>query len=197
MESGGSEYGEGYMSEADKGFFLKGDWIVHPTYGIGQVTRIEKKRIEGKKTQFYRVEREDSTYWIPTEDIESSRSRRLASRAQFRRAIQLLHKAPRDMDPDHKKRQSRIRKVMSWGSLRGVVRVIRDLWAMQRKKQLSDTEKRAMSHFIDNLVEEWSIAEGISDEEARQDLHDLLKHSRSGPEEAGSAGQHEEVAKRR
>jgi RNA polymerase-interacting CarD/CdnL/TRCF family regulator len=101
------------------------------------------------------------------------------------------------MDPDHKKRQSRIRKVMSWGSLRGVVRVIRDLWAMQRKKQLSDTEKRAMSHFIDNLVEEWSIAEGISDEEARQDLHDLLKHSRSGPEEAGSAGQHEEVAKRR
>ncbi|MFQ5924018.1 MAG: CarD family transcriptional regulator, partial [Anaerolineales bacterium] len=148
--------------------FIIGDWIVHPTYGIGQVKRIEKKQIEGKKTRFYRVEREDTTYWLPTEEIVSSRARRLASRAQFRRAMKLLHKTPLDMDPNYNKRQSRIRKVMSRGSLRGVVRVIRDLWAKQRKKRLSDTEKRALEQFIDNLVEEWSIAEEISTEEARR-----------------------------
>ncbi len=175
------------MSEADEAF-VKGDWIVHPTYGIGQIKRIEKKQIQGQKTRFYRVEREDTTYWLPTEEIGPSRARRLATRAQFRRAIKLLRKAPQEMDPNYKKRQSRIRKVMSKGSLRGVIRVIRDLWARQRKNRLSDTEKRALEQFIDNLVEEWSIAEGISSEEARAELHDLLKDGRSQAEEAAAGG---------
>ncbi|MFQ5924040.1 MAG: CarD family transcriptional regulator [Anaerolineales bacterium] len=174
----------------------KGDWIFHPTHGIGHVKKIEKKRIEGKKTRFFRVEQEYSTYWLPIEEIESSGVRRLASRAQFRRAVQLLCRAPRDMDPNYKKRQSRIRKIMSRGSLRGVVRVIRDLWARQQKNGLSYKDKRALSHFIDNLVEEWSFAEEISNEDARLELYDLLKNGSFSLEEAGARGQLREVVKR-
>lgn len=158
-----------------KDVFTKGDWIVHPTYGIGQVKGIEKKQIEGTKTRYYRVEREDTTYWLPTEEIASSRARKLASRTQFRRAIRLLSKKPREMDENYKVRQTRIRELMRKGSLRGVTRVVRDLWARRRENRLSDTERRALEQFIDSLVQEWSIAEEITVDDARAQLHDMLR----------------------
>ena len=159
---------------ANKREYSKGDWLVHPSYGIGQVKKVEKKHIEGKKIEFYRVEGENTTYWLPVGKLEGSRVRSLASRRQFRKAIKLLKKAPRAMDPDHTKRRSRIKEVMTTGSLRSVVRAIRDLSARNSEKRLSDTERRSLEQFIDSLVEEWAIAEEIEMHEARSELKDML-----------------------
>ena len=159
--------------------YSKGDWLVHPSYGIGQVAKIEKKRIEGRKIEFYRVEGENVTYWLPVGELEASRVRRLASKKEFRKAIKLLKKTPKQMDPDHTKRRSRIKDVMSTGSLRAVVRAIRDLSARDVEKRLSDTERRSLEQFIDTLVEEWAIAEGVEMHEARTKLKAMLDSSSS------------------
>ena len=159
---------------ADGDNYSKGDWLVHPSYGIGQVKKVEKKKIEGEKIEFYRVEGENTTYWLPVGQLEASRVRRLATRRQFRKAIKLLKRTPREMDPDHTKRRSRIKEVMSTGSLRSVVRAVRDLSARNSDKRLSDTERRSLEQFIDSLVEEWAIAEGIEPHEARTELHAML-----------------------
>ncbi|MFQ5943236.1 MAG: CarD family transcriptional regulator [Anaerolineales bacterium] len=154
--------------------YSKGDWLVHPSYGIGQVKKVEKKRIEGEKIEFYRVEGEHSTYWLPVKEPEGSRVRRLATKRQFRKAIKLLKKAPKEMDPDHTQRRSRIKEVMSTGSLNSVVRAIRDLSARNTDNRLSDTERRSLEQFIDSLVEEWAIAEEIEPHEARIELQAML-----------------------
>ena len=154
--------------------YSKGDWLVHPSYGIGQVKKVEKKKIEGEKIKFYRVEGENTTYWLPVGQLEASRVRRLATRRQFRKAIKLLKRTPREMDPDHTKRRSRIKEVMSTGSLRSVVRAVRDLSARNSDKRLSDTERRSLEQFIDSLVEEWAIAEEIEPHEARAELQAML-----------------------
>lgn len=166
------------MAENGKAY-SKGDWLVHPSYGIGQVKKVEKKRIEGKKIEFYRVEGENTTYWLPVGELEASRVRRLASRRQFRKAIKLLKQTPREMDPDHLKRRSRIKEVMSTGSLRAVIRAIRDLSARDTEKRLSDTERRSLEQFIDGLVEEWAITEGIEVHEARSELQEMLEEGSS------------------
>lgn len=163
---------------ADSGeMYAKGDWLVHPSYGIGQVKKIEKKKIEGQKIKFYRVEGDNTTFWLPVGKLENSRVRRLATRRQFRGAIKLLKKTPREMDPDHLKRRTRIKEVMSTGSLRAVVRAIRDLSARDSEKRLSDTERRALEQFIDTLVEEWAITEEIDEHEARTELQEMLDDS--------------------
>lgn len=154
--------------------YSKGDWLVHPSYGIGRVTKLEKKRIEGKKIEFYRVEGEHAIYWLPVEGLQSSRVRRLASRRQFRKALKLLKRTPREMDPDHTKRRTRIKDVMTNGSLRSVVRAIRDLSARNTENRLSDTERRSLEQFIDGLVEEWAIAEEIEAHAARTELKEML-----------------------
>ena len=154
--------------------YTKGDWLVHPSYGIGQVKKIEKKNIEGSKTEFYRVEGENVTYWLPVGELEASRVRRLSSKKEFRKAIKLLKKTPKAMDPDHTKRRSRIKDVMATGSLRSVVEVVRDLTARDHEKRLSDTERRSLEQFVDTLVEEWAIAEEIEQHEARTELKAML-----------------------
>ena len=159
---------------AKKREYAKGDWLVHPSYGIGQVKKVEKKNVEGRKIEFYRVEGENVTYWLPVGELQASRVRRLASKKEFRKAIKLLKRKPKEMDPDHTKRRSRIKDVMATGSLRAVVRVIRDLSARDSEKRLSDTERRSLEQFIDTLVEEWAIAEEIDQHEARTELQTML-----------------------
>ena len=159
---------------AKKREYEKGDWLVHPSYGIGQVKKIEKKKIEGRKIEFYRVEGENVTYWLPVGELQASRVRRLASKKEFRKAIKLLKRSPKMMDPDHTKRRSRIKDVMATGSLRAVVRTIRDLKARDLEKRLSDTERRSLEQFIDTLVEEWAIAEEIDQHDARTELQTML-----------------------
>ncbi|MFQ5853237.1 MAG: CarD family transcriptional regulator [Candidatus Binatia bacterium] len=176
--------------------FSTGDWIFHPAHGVGRIKKVENKRIEGEKTRFLRVENDDATYWVPADEIDASRIRKLASRAQFRRAIHLLRKTPRDMNPNYSKRKSRIEKAKFGGSLREGIRVVRDLWARRRNKGLSYNDKRALRQFIDNLVEEWSIAEEISTDDARTELYDLLKNGSFGLEEAGPPSQVEEIVER-
>ena len=159
---------------AKKREYAKGDWLVHPSYGIGQVKTVEKKNVEGRKIEFYRVEGENVTYWLPVGELQASRVRRLASKKEFRKAIKLIKRTPKEMDPDHTKRRSRIKDVMATGSLRAVVRAIRDLSARDSEKRLSDTERRSLEQFIDTLVEEWAIAEEISQHEARTELQTML-----------------------
>lgn len=78
------------------------------------------------------------------------------------------------MDPDHTKRRTRIKDVMTTGSLRSVVRAIRDLSARNTENRLSDTERRSLEQFIDGLVEEWAIAEEIEAHAARTELKEML-----------------------
>ncbi len=162
------------MAKKKKREYAMGDWLVHPSYGIGQVKKVEKKHVEGRKIEFYRVEGENVTYWLPVGELQASRVRRLASKKEFRKAIKLLRRTPKEMDPDHTKRRSRIKDVMATGSLRAVVRVIRDLSARDSEKRLSDTERRSLEQFIGTLVEEWGIAEEISQHEARTELQTML-----------------------
>ena len=86
-----------------------------------------------------------------------------------------------EMDPDHTKRRSRLNEVMSTGSLRNVVRAVRDLSARNSDKRLSDTERRSLEQFIDSLVEEWAIAEEIEPHEARTELQAMLEERNLNP----------------
>ncbi len=43
----------------------KGDWIVHKSYGVGQIRKIETKPIHGKEVNAFRVKTKTAVYWLP------------------------------------------------------------------------------------------------------------------------------------
>jgi RNA polymerase-interacting CarD/CdnL/TRCF family regulator len=162
------------MAGKKKNDFEVGNWIVHPNYGVGKISKIEKKRVNKKKSRYYRVEADETMYWIPVESIEESRIRKVISRSGFRKAIRLLTKAPQKMDPNYKQRQSRIKCVLSEGLLSSTIRLVRDLWARNHKKSLNDSERTVLRKIIDNLAAEWAVVESITPKEASQELNRLL-----------------------
>jgi CarD family transcriptional regulator len=164
------------MTPSDE-IFKKGDWVVHPIYGVGRVKRIEKKRLSGQTQKYYRVEAEETAFWIPLERIEESRVRKVISSTEFRKAVKLFEKPPKEMDPNFKTRRKRINDVLNEGLVRPTIRLVRDLWAHNQNKRLNDTEKSALRNIMDNLVDEWAIAEGISSDEAAAELNRLLDQS--------------------
>ncbi|MEJ2549830.1 MAG: CarD family transcriptional regulator [Anaerolineales bacterium] len=66
--------------------FEVGNWIVHPIYGVGQISRIEEKCVNETTCAYFRVEADETTYWIPVDCVEDSRVRKVISRSAFRRA---------------------------------------------------------------------------------------------------------------
>ena len=167
--------------------FKKGDWIVHPIYGVGKIRKIEKKRINEKKIKYFRVEADETTYWVPVEGIEESRARKVINQSDFQKAVQLLKKAPHDMDSSYKNRQMRIKEVLAEGLLRPTTRLARDLWARSQNNKLNDTERATLRKIMDNLVDEWAVAENISTEEANTNLSTLLNKNPSISSEYKSA----------
>jgi RNA polymerase-interacting CarD/CdnL/TRCF family regulator len=49
------------------GFHI-GDQIIHCAFGLGEITQIEKKTINGQLTRCYVVKITDMTVWVPVDD---------------------------------------------------------------------------------------------------------------------------------
>jgi len=154
--------------------FVKGNWIVHLYYGVGQVKRLEKKCLDGKKTIYYRVESKDGTFWLPVNKSDTERVRPIASQKQLDSAIQAIKEQPRTFTEDYKQRQIFLNESKSEGSLLEIACLVRDLSYWEVEKHLNLSEKETLEHLKNRLSMEWSIVEDIQQQEARTELNELL-----------------------
>jgi CarD family transcriptional regulator len=154
--------------------FSVGDWIVHRQYGIGQIQTKEEKNISGRIEEYYRVKTPDSEIWLPIKKLDQSWFRPLATPGELDEAKSILQKPPRQMDTNFVKRKDRINKVQSENAIPAIARLIRDLFARQIHKSLSDTEQRALRHLTERFIAEWSVCLNLEQEIARSQLSNLL-----------------------
>ena len=155
--------------------FAKGDWIVHLYHGVGQVKSIESKKLDGNKVKYYKVQTKDSLYWVPVGKVDEDRIRPLSTPEEIDKALRIINRSPREMSADHMQRKNQINDVRAIGALDEVTKIIRDLAARQAADKLNDSEERALNHFTDRLISEWSVSKDISTDEARQKLTDILQ----------------------
>jgi CarD family transcriptional regulator len=168
--------------------FARGSWIVHSSYGVGKVKKLEEKEINGKKKEFYRIEADETTYWVPVEKASESPIRPVASRAYLSKMLNLLKKESKEMDSNFKIRQNRIKEVLTTCNLRQMVRLLRDLWVRSKDNKLSDTELNALHRIMNNLVVELSVVEGVSEQKASLKLREKLGMVAPEPSKESSSG---------
>ena len=170
--------------------YSKGDWIVHSLYGIGQIKGVDTKGISGEETHYYRIKATDSTFWVPVDQMDSEVLRPLSTPEEIQQAIAALQKPAKEMSPNYKTRQSRIRRVQDRNTPRAIARLIRDLRAYQREKgALNKTERSAYRTLRQRLVEEWAIVVGSKAEKIAPELDHLLN-----PNRASTNGQNNEAS---
>lgn len=153
-----------------------GDWVVHNSYGIGQVQGIETKSIEGEGIDFLRIETEDSVFWIPVDADLNGRIRPVATPSKWKRILRTLKKPAKTMAESHQSRKKRIAEATSDGSLTSTAKLIRDLWGRKmRKGGLSDTESSVLQRLIERFIKEWSVCQQIPVSAAHERLYEIFK----------------------
>ena len=60
--------------------FHEGDTVMHWTYGLGQIIRLEERDLSGLKTPYYAVQIRDMTVWVPSGAVRIAARLRSAMR---------------------------------------------------------------------------------------------------------------------
>lgn len=152
----------------------KGDWIVHANYGLGQVQGEDTKVLDGQKNEYYVVQTDAATYWLPKDRVDADSIRDVASEKQFRQALKVIQDEPGQMNTDFRRRRSRIVEVLESNKVVEFAMLIRDLYWRRKQKKLNENEKRALDLLKVRFVQEWSVAAEMKQEEIIPILENTL-----------------------
>lgn len=165
------------MSETkSKEIYEAGDWVFHLYHGVGQVEGLEEKILDGESQSYYKVKARNGVFWVPTEEAESERIRRVASEDELSSALETLQSPPEQMAPKHTTRKSRITQVTKDGDLAGFCALLRDLQAKRTADKLNTTEQRAHRKLKKKIASEWSATREISVSDATKKLNKILRN---------------------
>ncbi|MDI3538574.1 MAG: CarD family transcriptional regulator [Bacillota bacterium] len=155
--------------------FKVGDKVVYPMHGAGIIEAIEEREFLGEKRQYYvmRMPIGDMKVMIPTETSEEVGLRRVISREEVARVLEILREHKSKMSSNWNRRyRANLEKIRS-GDPFEVAEVVRNLILRDREKKLSSGEKKMLDSARQILISELVLAQNIGEEEA-QSLVDRL-----------------------
>lgn len=153
-----------------------GDWVVHYSYGIGQIQKIEEKPIHGEPEACYQVKTQNGAqWWFPRDGVENPRIRPVASQNMLQRAQKELQEPVQGLDPDKNFWKMRINEVMASGDFIAISQILRDLTVLRTQRKLNQMEVKAFNLFKDRLLSEWSTTMDIDIDALRPKLKGYLQ----------------------
>ena len=159
--------------------FKTGDLVVHPQHGVGDVVKLEEREFEpGVMRRYYEVSiSSGSTIWVPF-DPPAYGLRKLAEQSEIDQCRSVLVARPSPLGADVRTRQSELTKRLKLGTIRTQCEVVRDLYAFGEHKSLYGSMAGFFRQTRNVLCQEWAIVEGVTLEEAEQEVQTLLDKSR-------------------
>jgi len=159
--------------------FKVGDKVVHPQHGVGHVVKLENREFEpGVIKGYYEISIPGgSTLWAPV-DLQTSGLRKLAAKNEIARCRKILESRPSPLLADPRLRQTDLADRLKLGTLRSQCEVVRDLYAHGEHKSLYGTIAGFFRTAQTVLCQEWAIVEGITLQEAIEEVNSLLEKSR-------------------
>jgi RNA polymerase-interacting CarD/CdnL/TRCF family regulator len=156
-----------------------GDWVVHTNYGVGQIKAIELKPFHGKKVECFKAKTKDCTFWFPTEKNGNPRIRPISSQDYIQKVIKSLRRKPANFDKDKKFWKTKIKKVKTDGDMIDVCKLVRDLTAQGTKRNLVQSEEKALAYLKERLLREWAVIVGSKVDEVRPQLQAYIQESKA------------------
>jgi RNA polymerase-interacting CarD/CdnL/TRCF family regulator len=156
------------------GFHI-GDKVIHCTFGLGEITDIEKKTINGHLTNCYVVRFTDMAVWVPTEDPEQNSLRVPTPPEEFMKTLPILTSPNENLLEDRVLRKNQLMEQLKDGQLSSICRVVRDLTHYQRNSKLNDQEKSILERAVNSLLTEWTLSLGTTQHQAYQAMESMLQ----------------------
>jgi RNA polymerase-interacting CarD/CdnL/TRCF family regulator len=156
---------------------MKGDWIVHSSYGIGQIIGKVKIKLSGERKTYFSIKIKDGRYWLSKDKTNEKYIRPLASLKQMIQALTLIQKLPAKLPKDYQENKTNILDIVGDGSLYSNARLIRDLHAKKLTSKLSKDERSWLKKLKNQLVYECSLVSGENKRTVERRLRKALKLS--------------------
>jgi RNA polymerase-interacting CarD/CdnL/TRCF family regulator len=155
--------------------FKIGDRVVHPRHGLGHVKHLAVKQfVQGEKRPFYEISFPDSTLWVPF-NLSTSGIRKLTGKSEIASCRSLLKSPATALNADPRLRQKELSDHLKLGTLTAHCEVVRDLAAHGWNKPLGGAMSAFLKATQDVLCQEWAEVEGISLEQASEEVESLLE----------------------
>ena len=153
------------------------DKIVHSSLGVGEITKITSKKIDGRKRYYYAVKTEKLTYWFPVENNDSNKIRSVRSASTFTKMLSVIRKKPRKIPDNYRTRLKYIKEEINECSLLAKAKLIRDLHYRNSSKTLHVNEHRILEKLKSQFVNEYAVSAGIDKGNADRKLEEALLDS--------------------
>ena len=155
--------------------FQIGDKVIHCVFGLGEITQIEEKPINGQLTNCYVVKITDLTIWIPIDDLQQNSLRLPTLPEEFVKVLPILSSPNEILEDDRVLRKHQLIEQLRDGQLASICRVVRDLTYFQHNSKLNDQEKSILERAINTLLAEWSLSLGMPVNQAHQAMESMLQ----------------------
>jgi RNA polymerase-interacting CarD/CdnL/TRCF family regulator len=159
--------------------FKAGDCIVHPTYGVGTIVRLEEKRLgEDQPRWYYVVTVDKSTLWVPVDENNGSGLRSITPHKELDRYRAILKARPETLERDHNKRRLLINERVKQGSFQSLCEAVRDLSAQGWKRPLGEADLTLLQRLSHSLYREWAASDNVPLPVATAEVQALLQEAK-------------------
>ncbi|MDH4263378.1 MAG: transcriptional regulator [Spirochaetia bacterium] len=156
--------------------FKKGDYVVYPMHGVGNIVDITKKTVLKEEQNYYVVELINTRMrvMVPVARAEEIGLRHIIKKNEVAKIIKLLQEEFIEQEEDWKIRyQNNLLKVKS-GSILSVSEVCRNLYKRARDKELSIMERKLYESAYSLVINEVALAKNLQVEEAGNMISEVL-----------------------
>jgi len=160
--------------------FHVGDTVMHWTFGLGEIVRLEERTLLGQNTLYYAIKVHDLIVWVPADDNLESRLRCPTPANRFKKLFAILTGAGEPLPEDRQERKIWLIEQLKDGRAESLCRVIRDLSAYQHSKSLNENDRLLLKRAQNSLLGEWGFSLSIPVTQAENDLYRLLNSGLAG-----------------
>jgi CarD family transcriptional regulator len=164
------------MAHNDNFDFSKGDFVVYPAHGVGQIEGVETQTIAGMQVRLYAIafEKERMRLKIPVMKAQASGLRRLSTNERLKDAIRTLKGRSRVRRTMWSRRAQEYETKINSGDPIAIAEVLRDLKRSNDDTEQSYSERQIYQSALERLAREVAAVQKITDEKATKKLETIL-----------------------
>jgi CarD family transcriptional regulator len=157
--------------------FNVGDVAVYPAHGVTVVENIEDKEISGSSQTYYilRLLDNDMTIMVPRQNADHVGLRNVIPKKEVTQVYRILKKKRKRANKQTWNRRHRqyMEKIKT-GSVYEIAEVLRDLYILKLKKDLSFGERKVLDTARSLLIKELSIAKDTNEEQIEKEIERIF-----------------------
>jgi CarD family transcriptional regulator len=156
--------------------FGKGDYVVYPTHGVGEVTDVSTQKVAGSELDLIvvRFDKERMTLRVPVKKATESGLRQLSSKKQMEKALSTLKGKARVKRTMWSRRAQEYEAKINSGCPVSIAEVVRDLHRKDTQPEQSYSERLIYEEAMGRLAHELAAVENTNADVAAVKLSDYL-----------------------